>query len=46
MENTRHIILKMISDVSLRSVGPPAIGSPAIYIHAPSPIVIGVRGCV
>ncbi|MCI41676.1 hypothetical protein A2U01_0062910, partial [Trifolium medium] len=27
-------------------VGPPAIGPSTVYIHAPSPIVLGVMECV
>lgn len=39
---------KMVSYPSLRSIGTgnqiSVIGSPTIYIHAPSPIVPGARG--
>ncbi|AES68102.1 hypothetical protein MTR_2g103270 [Medicago truncatula] len=39
----------MVSRVSPRSIGPPAIrfppiGSPTIYVHEPSPIVLVVMG--
>ncbi|MCI84580.1 hypothetical protein A2U01_0105858, partial [Trifolium medium] len=36
----------MVSEPIQDLIGPPAIGPPTVYIHATSPIVLGVRGCV